>query len=97
MKATIGNRVIATADAEDLVMIEGNWYFPPSSVRWSELAPSATPYTCPWKGPASYYSLVDGPEDVAWAYVTPGATAVERVGKDFAGFVAFDRAVVISE
>ncbi|WP_199438880.1 DUF427 domain-containing protein [Umezawaea beigongshangensis] len=97
MKAALGDRVIATADAEDLVLIEGNRYFPPSSVEWSVLEPSPTAYTCPWKGQAEYYSLVGGPKDVAWAYTAPRADAVERVGRDFAGFVAFDRAVVISE
>ncbi|MTD53089.1 DUF427 domain-containing protein [Amycolatopsis pithecellobii] len=97
MKAKLEDRVIATADTKDLVMIEGNWYFPPSSVNWSLLESSPTVYTCPWKGQAEYYSLVGGPKDVAWAYVAPHADAVERVGKDFAKFVAFDRAVAISE
>lgn len=97
MKATLGDRVIATADTDEIVTIEGNSYFPPSSIDWSALESSPTPYTCPWKGQAQYYSLVDGQKDVAWAYKTPNADAVERVGRDFAGFVAFDRAVTISE
>jgi uncharacterized protein (DUF427 family) len=97
VKATIGDRVIATADAQELVVIEGNRYFPPSSVDWSVLEPSPTAYTCPWKGQAQYYSLVGGQRDVAWAYAAPAAGAVERIGRDFAGFVAFDRAVVVGE
>jgi uncharacterized protein (DUF427 family) len=97
MKATLGDRVIATADAKDLVMMEGNWYFPPSSINWPMLESSPTVYTCPWKGQAEYYSLVGGPKDVAWAYIAPNADAVKRIGRDFAKFVAFDRAVVISE
>ena len=97
MKATLGDRVIATADPEDLVMIEGNRYFPPSSIDWSMLESSPTVYTCHWKGQAEYYSLVGGPKDVAWAYVAPDADTVKRLGRDFAKFVAFDRAVVISE
>jgi uncharacterized protein (DUF427 family) len=97
MRATLGDKVIATADAKDIIMIEGNRYFPPSSIDWSVLEPSPTEYTCPWKGQAEYYSLVDGQKDVAWAYVAPNADAVQQVGKDFAKFVAFDRAVVIDE
>jgi uncharacterized protein (DUF427 family) len=97
MRATLGDKVIATADAKDIIMIEGNRYFPASSIDWSVLEPSPTEYTCPWKGQAEYYSLVDGQKDVAWAYVAPNADAVQQVGKDFAKFVAFDRAVVIDE
>ncbi|MFE2500270.1 DUF427 domain-containing protein [Streptomyces scopuliridis] len=67
MKATLGGRVIATPDANDLVMIEGSWYFRPSSINWSMLESIPTVYTCPWKGQAEYYSLVGGPKDVAWA------------------------------
>ena len=96
MKAILGDTVIATAEVDDLVMIEGNWYFPPSSISWSVLESSPTVYTCPWKGQAEYYSLVGGPRDVAWAYGAPDADAVRRIGRDFAKFVAFDRAVVIS-
>lgn len=29
MQATWNNKVIAEADKEDLIYIEGNWYFPP--------------------------------------------------------------------
>lgn len=97
MEATIEDRVIATADTKDLIRIEGNWYFPPSSINWSMLESSPTVTTCPWKGQAEYYSLVGSPKDVAWAYVAPNADAVKQVGRDFAKFVAFDRAVVISE
>jgi uncharacterized protein (DUF427 family) len=97
MKATLENTVIATADAEELITIEGNRYFPPSSIDWSTLEASPTAYTCPWKGQAEYYSAVGGHKDVAWAYTTPSADAVKRVGKDFGKYVAFDRSVVISE
>ena len=33
MKAVVGNTVIAESDKDDLIQIEGNWYFPPSSVK----------------------------------------------------------------
>ena len=33
MKALWNNKVIAQAPKEDLIYIEGNWYFPPDSVK----------------------------------------------------------------
>jgi uncharacterized protein (DUF427 family) len=96
MKAVLGDRVIATAEDDDLIRIEGNWYFPPASVDWKALEESPTPYTCPWKGVCQYYSLVDGASDVAWSYPQPYAGAAERVGKDFAGYVAFDPRVSVA-
>lgn len=92
MKAVIGDTVVAQADKSDLISIEGNWYFPPSSVKQDLLQPTSTPYTCPWKGEAQYYSVRAGgrsADDVAWSYPKPKDGSVERVGKDFAGYVAF--------
>jgi uncharacterized protein (DUF427 family) len=96
MQAVLGDRVIATAEDDDLVRIEGNWYFPPASVDWAGLEESPTPYTCPWKGVCQYYSLSGGPSDIAWSYPEPYAGAAERVGQDFAGYVAFDPRVSVS-
>jgi len=33
MKAIWNDQVIAEADKADVIYIEGNWYFPPSSVK----------------------------------------------------------------
>jgi uncharacterized protein (DUF427 family) len=55
MKAVLGDTIIAEAPKEDLISIEGNWYFPPSSVNQELLTTSATPYTCPWKGDCQYF------------------------------------------
>ena len=35
MKALFNDQVIAELDKEELIFIEGNWYFPPSSVKWN--------------------------------------------------------------
>jgi len=94
MRARLGDTVIAEADESDLVRIEGNWYFPPSSVIDGALTPSPTPYTCPWKGVCQYYD-VEGRTDNAWAYPDPYPGAIERVGRDFAGYVAFWRDVTV--
>ncbi|GLJ93976.1 DUF427 domain-containing protein [Microbacterium dextranolyticum] len=92
MKAVLDDTVIAEAPREELISIEGNWYFPPSSVRREYLRDSPTPYTCPWKGECQYFTVtVDGTElaDRAWSYPHPYASGIERVGADFSDYVAF--------
>ncbi len=44
MKAVYGSTVLAEAPSEELVKIEGNWYFPPSSLAGDEFATSDTAY-----------------------------------------------------
>ncbi len=100
MKALLGDTVIAEAPQEDLIKIEGNWYFPPSSVNSELLVESATPYACPWKGECQYFSVKDGDtvlQDRAWSYPTPYPTAFDRVGKDFSNYVAFWKEVKVVE
>ena len=77
-KATWRGKVIA--DSDDTVVVEGNHYFPLDAVHSEYLEPSDTHTTCPWKGEASYYSLVvDGERnpDAAWFYPEPKAAAAE--------------------
>lgn len=100
MKATWKDTVIAEAPKEELIFIEGNWYFPPSSVNQDYLQKSDTPYHCPWKGDCQYFNVGKGDDvsqDDAWSYPEPLPGAVERVKKDFADYVAFWRDVKISE
>ena len=100
MKAVLDGTVLAEAPKEDLISIEGNWYFPPASVTRDLLEESPTPYTCPWKGPCQYFTVVsDGKRlpDRAWTYPHLYAGAVERVGKDFANYVAFWKEVEVTE
>ena len=96
MKAVLGDVVIAEAPQDELIKIEGNWYFPPSSVNAEHLEKSPTPYTCPWKGECQYFT-VDGLQDRAWSYPTPYAGGIERVGKDFSNYVAFWKEVSVVE
>ena len=99
MRATIEGTVIAEAAEDELVEIEGNWYFPPSAVTPGALTQSPTPYTCPWKGAAQYFDVVtpDGTttKDGAWSYPQLYPSAVDRVGRDFAGYVAFSPGVTV--
>ena len=78
MKAVWNGQVIAESDAT--VVIEGNHYFPPSSVNREFLVDSPTGTTCPWKGQASYYSIKVDDEvntDAAWYYPAPKDAAAE--------------------
>lgn len=100
MQATWNGQVIAEADKADLIYIEQNWYFPPESVKKDFLRPSDTPYTCPWKGVCQYFDVGKDEQwshDNAWCYPEPLPTAIEKVHKDFSGYVAFWRDVQVSE
>lgn len=97
MKAMLGDTVLAEADKDALVRIEGNWYFPRESLV-ADVDESSTAYTCAWKGDAQYFHVDAGEErheDLAWSYPTPLASALARVGTDFSGYVAFDRSVSV--
>jgi uncharacterized protein (DUF427 family) len=76
MKAIWKDTILAESDAT--VVVEGNHYFPPDSVQASHFEPSPTHTVCPWKGEASYYSVVVGSEknrDAAWFYPAPKEAA----------------------
>jgi uncharacterized protein (DUF427 family) len=78
MKAVWNGEIIAESD--DTVVVEGNHYFPPDSVRAELFEDSGTHTTCPWKGEASYKTLVvDGKRnpDAAWYYPQPKDAAAE--------------------
>ncbi|MGY1839245.1 MULTISPECIES: DUF427 domain-containing protein [unclassified Modestobacter] len=98
MRATVDGTVLAEAPEEELVRIEGNWYFPPAAVVPGTLTESPTAYTCPWKGAAQYWDVVTPAgvrRDGAWSYPDLKPSAVERVGRDFAGYVAFSPGVSV--
>ena len=85
-----GGAVLAeTGHALELVEggMTGVVYFPREDVAMALMERSDTRSTCPWKGEASYFSVV-GPagtiRDAAWSYETPkpGCEAI-------AGYLAF--------
>ncbi|MEP2990724.1 MAG: DUF427 domain-containing protein [Parasphingorhabdus sp.] len=68
------------AESDDTVVVEGNHYFPRDAVWSKYLMESETTTHCPWKGDASYHSLVvngETNEDAAWYYSTPKDKASE--------------------
>lgn len=80
--ATWNGKIIAQSD--DTVVVEGNHYFPADSVDASLIEDSATHSHCPWKGEASYKTIVvDGERnrDAAWYYSDPKQAAAEIKGR----------------
>jgi uncharacterized protein (DUF427 family) len=93
MRAIWNNVVLA--ESVETVVVEGNHYFPPDSVRGEFLRPSDTHTTCPWKGKASYYDVVAGGEvnkDAAWYY-----PEVKEAATEIKGRVAFWKGVRVVE
>lgn len=93
MKAIWNHQVIAESD--QTIVVEGNHYFPPSSVNMNFLKDSDTHTTCHWKGVASYFSLhVNGKNnyDAAWYYPEPKEKALK-----IKGYIAFWRGVDVLE
>lgn len=92
MKATWNNTVIAESD--DTVLVEGNHYFPASSLRQEFTTFSNHKTSCPWKGEASYLSLLVNGEmniDAVWYYPDPKPEA-----EHIRGHVAFWKGVKVA-
>lgn len=91
MKAVWNGKTLAESDAT--IIIEGNHYFPATSIKCEFFAPSETHTVCPWKGTASYYDVtVDGKinKDAAWFYPEPKDAAQE-----IKNYVAFWKGVEV--
>lgn len=72
MKAIWNGATIARSD--DTVLLEGNHYFPLAALDRQYIGFSNHKSMCPWKGEASYYSLIvngDMNQDAAWFYPDP--------------------------
>jgi uncharacterized protein (DUF427 family) len=83
------------AESEKTVTMEGNVYFPESSLKREYFRPSTTTSLDPSKGQARYMTLViDGEDnqDAAWYYPDP-----KPVARKIKGFVAFWRGVEVVE
>jgi uncharacterized protein (DUF427 family) len=84
---------VTIAESDDLVVLEGNQYFPESSLNRAYVTFSNHKTMCPWKGQASYYSLLVNGElntDAIWYYADPKPEAEEIRGR-----VAFQKGVTI--
>ncbi|MEZ5715086.1 MAG: DUF427 domain-containing protein [Paracoccaceae bacterium] len=82
-----------------LELVEGDYpaviYFPRGDIAMAFLDASDHRTTCPWKGEASYFSIVTKSktiENAAWSYEDP-LDAVSRI-KDHLAFYATDEVTV---
>jgi len=93
MKAIWNNQIIA--ESNDTVVVEGNHYFPAEDIKKEFYKDSELHSVCPWKGKASYFTLVvDGKEnkDAAWYY-----PEVSELAKGIKGKVAFWKGVKVED
>lgn len=93
MKAIWNNNIIA--ESNETIIVEGNHYFPPTSINKEFFIDTSTTTICPWKGTALYYSVVvdkDTNTDAAWYYPNPSDAA-----KNIKDYVAFWKGVEIKE
>ena len=83
------------AESDQTIMVEGNHYFPPDTIKREYFRASDMHTTCHWKGLASYYNVeVDGQVNnaAAWYYPTPKDDA-----KEITGYIAFWKGVRVED
>ena len=86
---------VVLAESNDTVMVEGNHYFPLSSINKEFFQSNSRTSVCPWKGTASYFDIVvDGQTNAgaAWHYPHPKDGAEQITDR-----VAFWRGVVVEQ
>ena len=84
-------RDMTLAESDETIIVEGNHYFPPDTLNAAYFQESDSHTVCPWKGMASYYSVVVNGEvnrNAAWYYPKP-SHAAEKIRN----YVAFWRGV----
>lgn len=90
-KAIFNGTVVA--ESADTVIVEGNHYFPLTSIKGEHFTPHDRTSMCPWKGTASYYTVSAGGESAeaaAWFYPEPKEKA-----ENIRDHVAFYPAVTV--
>lgn len=95
MAKAVWNDVVL-AESDDIVLVEGNVYFPRKDVDWGyiQLSDELPETYCHWKGMAEYYDIFIGDEPnegAAWAYLQPYEEA-----ESIAGRVAFWNGVEVT-
>ena len=92
MKAIWNGKIVAESD--NTIVVEGNQYFPPDSIKKEYFSETDKHTICPWKGQASYYDVIvdnQANRDAAWYYPEPKAAA-----REIKNYVAFWNGVEIS-
>jgi uncharacterized protein (DUF427 family) len=81
------------AESATTIVVEGNHYFPATTLKREYFRDSPTHTVCGWKGTASYYDVVVGGAvnpDAAWYY-----PVTKDAAKGIEGHVAFWHGVTI--
>ncbi len=92
-EAVYNGQVVARSD--NTVVVEDNHYFPPSDVDQQYLRRTRMKSLCPWKGVASYYTVVvngASERNAAWTYRHPSPLA-----RSIKNHVAFWGTVILSD
>jgi uncharacterized protein (DUF427 family) len=74
VQVTFNGEVIA--DSRETIRLDETgyapvYYFPRSDVKMDRLSRSSHHTHCPFKGQASYFSLLNGPANAVWCYEQP--------------------------
>jgi len=86
---------MTVAESNEGQIVEGNYYFPPQSLKREYFKSSTTRSTCAWKGEASYFDIVVNGKvnkDAAWYYPSP-----KEAAKHITGYVAFWNGVQVDD
>ena len=65
---------VVIAESDKCESVEGNWYFPPGSIKKEYFLDSDHTSVCGWKGTCNYHHInVDGKrnENACWVYRQP--------------------------
>ena len=84
MRAIFNGRVLA--DSDDILMVDGNPYFPRAAMVEDFFRDSVHSTVCGWKGTARYWEVVVGDQVISnavWAYDNPKPDA-ESIRERFA-------------
>ena len=84
MQAIFNGTVLAESD--DIVMVDGNHYFPRQAMNREFFRDSRLTTVCGWKGTARYWDVVVGDQVISnavWAYDNPKPDA-ESIRERFA-------------
>ena len=86
MKAIWNGKIVAESD--NTIVVEGNQYFPPDSIKKEYFSETNKHTTCPWKGQASYFDVIVDSQtnrNAAWYYPQPKDAA--RANKRLRSFL----------
>ena len=84
---------VVLAQSKKCEVVEGNTYFPPSSLNRQYFQDSSNSTMCGWKGVARYFHVVVGEsvnKNAAWYYATPSSVA-----QNITGYMAFGKDVQV--